>query len=805
MVLWRRGKPGFLGLILMGTLVVGAAPTAADTTREGLAWELVHHGTPWVIWTDGRVSVPLVVRNTGTVTWTPESLDHVAYHWRAADGHMVVLDGRRTELAHAVMPGEEIAVSARLISPPAPGTWVLEWAMVREQVRWYPAPEGGAANQVRVRVWPRIAVLQGGLLLGSIALLVLVWMLPEGVGRRALRAVGPILWAWGFTVTLTASFAELSGVVVETIIPGMGLSAAALAALPVALSPRRFRPAAAALVTLALSVLAVADLVYLRFFGNVVPPEAVLAWRQMGQIRESISSLMVSRDAWLVPGLLAGAVVAFGWPKVTPVWGVPRRDRFCFGVTVTVMLVALLPLACGLRAAWGDREIRDQVFDQHQTIARLGWLGAHTFEGVQATGERLLRRPLTEDEKGRIFEFAAGRHEWARAQDSGFGVARGANLILIQAESLHHWVIDARLGDQEITPFLNGLKDRGVFFSHVFDQSAQGRSSDGEFAALNAHHPLARGAVVFRRAGNRFVALPRLLGEAGYTTLSAHAFDRGFWNRAVVHPRIGFERSLFRREMGTGETIGWGLADGVFFERMMPHLAELPQPFFAFLITLGLHHPFAEFPPRHRVLDVGELEDSPLGNYLHAMRYLDACLEDLFAGLDGARLLENSVVAIYADHESGLRIDERVQHLARSGAWNAAARVRLRRVPFLAWLPEKTFSGEVPTLGGHIDIAPTLLHLLGIRPPFGFAGVPLVEGRPFPAVMADGSAVLGDVLLARSPDLPPDGLCYSFPAGERLERERCDDLDRLARAELWASRTVVDRDLAWDLARAGVP
>src|SRR5690606_11775996 len=120
---------------------------------------------------------------------------------------------------------------------------------------------------------------------------------------------------------------------------------------------------------------------------------------------------------------------------------------------------------------------------------------------------------------------------------------------------------------------------------------------------------------------------------AGYATLSAHPYKRGFWNRATLHPRYGFDRSLFDRELGPGPVIGWGLADEVFFAHVLPELAGLPRPFFAFLITLSLHHPYDAFPPGLRRLQLGGLEGTSLGNCLNGIHHLDAALAELFAGL----------------------------------------------------------------------------------------------------------------------------------------------------------------------------
>lgn len=97
----------------------------------------------------------------------------------------------------------------------------------------------------------------------------------------------------------------------------------------------------------------------------------------------------------------------------------------------------------------------------------------------------------------------------------------------VQVESFQAWVVGASINGQEVTPFLNRLRRESLYFPNLFDQSGQGRSSDGEFITLNSLLALDRGAVSFRRPHNRFLALPSVLRANGYTTLSAHPFERG--------------------------------------------------------------------------------------------------------------------------------------------------------------------------------------------------------------------------------------------------------------------------------------
>jgi phosphoglycerol transferase MdoB-like AlkP superfamily enzyme len=264
-----------------------------------------------------------------------------------------------------------------------------------------------------------------------------------------------------------------------------------------------------------------------------------------------------------------------------------------------------------------------------------------------------------------------------------------------------------------------------------------------------------------------------------------------------MHPRYGFSRSMFERELGPGPEIGWGLADGPFFERMAPELAALPRPFFAFLITLSLHHPYDSFPERFKTLDLGRLEGTRLGNYLHGMNYFDRSLEALFDDLREAGVLDETVVAIYGDHDARLELDDDVLEVAGLRDWSPSIYHRLERVPLFVVLPEGEPRGEVETVGGHIDVAPTLLHYLGVPRPAAFAGRPLLPGSGDGfAAYPDGSAFADDrFFVAQGYDIPADGACFDAGEGTARRRSDCDDLVWRAAEELSHSRAVLDLDL----------
>jgi phosphoglycerol transferase MdoB-like AlkP superfamily enzyme len=378
----------------------------------------------------------------------------------------------------------------------------------------------------------------------------------------------------------------------------------------------------------------------------------------------------------------------------------------------------------------------------------------------------------------------------------------GHNLLLIQVEALQTWVIGLEVEGQEITPLLNRMRDEADWYPYLIDQTNQGKTSDAEYAVLNSQHPLGEGAICFLRADNSFYTLAHVLAEHGYATLSAHPYKRGFWNRAVLHPRYGFTRSLFDRELGDGQKVGWGLADGLFFERMVPELAALPEPWFAFLITLSLHHPYDEFPRNLAQLELGGLEGTRVGNYLEAMHYFDRSLAALLVALDEAGLLEHTIVALYGDHDARFELEEypEVLALAGLGDWEPAAFARLERVPLFVRIPATVRPAleTVNVVGGHLDIAPTLLHALGLPRPRAFVGRPLLPGGELPSFAAypDGSAYAHDrMFVATGRGIPREGGCFEFPVGDSRPRHECAALAERAAEELAISRAVVDHDL----------
>ena len=182
---------------------------------------------------------------------------------------------------------------------------------------------------------------------------------------------------------------------------------------------------------------------------------------------------------------------------------------------------------------------------------------------------------------------------------------------------------------------------------NTYDQTYMGTTSDGEFTSLQSLHPLPTGAVATRYGANDFFALPAVLASHGYETLSAVAESGDFWNKRQMHPKLGFRQSFFADAFRPGELLGLGLADREFFAQIDPVLRSQRRPFMALLVTLSNHHPY-RLPAGHRVLSLGELAGSLLGDYLESVHYFDAMFGGFVDTLRRDGVLDRSLIVFTA-------------------------------------------------------------------------------------------------------------------------------------------------------------
>jgi phosphoglycerol transferase MdoB-like AlkP superfamily enzyme len=632
------------------------------------------------------------------------------------------------------------------------------------------------------------------------ALLVLVLAserIPRVRAHRAwpvLREILPVLAVVVAAQCAAQWFTAVSEIRPPRFLPALAASSAL--ALPAAIATGRARRIVAGVSIVVIGFLGLADALYFRFFGGIVPLVSASNAKQAWNVTGSIVALFMQRDLAFL-----GLMAAGGWLLATrperPIATSERLRKLTFRGALAVSLAGVLYLGLDVRGWLQDERSSTAIFSWKRWLFQTGLFGGHVRDVARMMRQtRRAGEPLSAESMRALGKYL----ETTRvSSDDLFGAARGKNLIVVQVEALQAWVIDAKVRGVEITPFLNRLsRERAIYFNGIWDQTMISPTADSEFLSMNSLHPLPDAAVVFRFSDNDFVALPGLLGRQGYSTLSVHAFERGFWNRATIHPRYGFQHSYFDRELGEGPKVGWGLPDKILFPRALEQMDRARRPFMAFVITLTSHHPYYFIPPEEQHIETRGLP-GVLDGYVASMRYVDEALSEFFTALSRRDYAKDTIVAIYGDHESRIELDDTAENQARSLLSLDAQTLRdvadrnfaTRKVPFLVVLPDAKQGRTIDAVGGQIDIAPTLLHLTGLSKPKSMIGRPLFAGGGA-VFRADGSAVEGDRLRL------PDGNCRTL-GGKGLPLAECAGLGKRADEQLKASWTITDHNLAEQL------
>jgi hypothetical protein len=218
-------------------------------------------------------------------------------------------------------------------------------------------------------------------------------------------------------------------------------------------------------------------------------------------------------------------------------------------------------------------------------------------------------------------------------------------LIIIQAESLDFNVLGYEANGQEVTPFLNRLREQSLFYRVAAARYIG--SADADFVMLSGVMPSTR-IITYNIPNYPYEnTLPQLLARYGYRTAAFHGNTGNFYNRRNAFEKMDFSEIHFREELVSRDGLpsrSWGVDDRDLLEFSTRRLQDTPDPVCHFIITLATHTPYTLIPATER--EIFAKPQSMAQDYLNNMRYLDNLLRDYLGALKSA------TVVIYSDHSA---------------------------------------------------------------------------------------------------------------------------------------------------------
>ncbi|MGX6465783.1 LTA synthase family protein [Leuconostoc falkenbergense] len=388
-----------------------------------------------------------------------------------------------------------------------------------------------------------------------------------------------------------------------------------------------------------------------------------------------------------------------------------------FAILTTLFGVILMFVDYGI-ASTNRSGLLTRSFDNNYIVKYLGLNEYAVFNAVQTYNQTESRKRAKPTDLAKVKKFVATQKLPDNIQY--YGTQKGKNVFMIHLESFQQFLIDYKVDGQEVTPNLNKFyhDQNTLSFDNFYNQVGQGKTSDAEMMQENSLFGLATGsAMVKYGTNNTFESLPAILGQRGYTTAAFHGDVASFWNRDNTYKSFGydyfFSKSYYSNANKANYNIGYGMKDKIFLRDSAQYIEQLPQPFYAKLITVTNHYPY-DLDKQNIDFPATKTGDNTVDGYVQTAHYLDQSFGELMTYLKKVGLYNNSVFVLYGDHY-GISENHQpaiAQLLGKDKITNYDL-ANFQKVPFMIHATGLK-GGNNHTYGGEIDMMPTLLDVLGV-------------------------------------------------------------------------------------------
>lgn len=462
-----------------------------------------------------------------------------------------------------------------------------------------------------------------------------------------------------------------------------------------------------------LTTLCILDVMYFRGFLTMPSVLVFTQTANLDNLGNTLTSMLSPYDIlFLLDFIILGVYVYFtkSYYKEKPKRAV---KTFALSLVISLLYVGYIPFNLYiLNNEDVDGAYMFDGYDPTNTSEYFSSIGYHIIDAYTVYRDS---KPytLTSEEEEQVKTYYDWKNE--NLADNEFkGISKGKNLIVIQVESLESFIIGKEYNGQKITPNMDKLIEKGLYFPNIYEQVNEGTSSDCDFMTNTSLLPLRRGGTFFRYPNADYNSMPKILASDGYETASIHPDKGSFWNYSnALSGGIGFEHFFDYYSFQETEKIGMGISDEAYFTQVIPKIKNFKEPFFVHTITLTNHGPF-DLPTEKRTFNLNEeLGKSEMGGYIESVHYTDAQIGKFINNLEKEGLLDNSLIVITGDHAGVHKYyNDSTNKLSTKEDWFVDDGEH--KVPLIIYDTGIKESKTLEVIGGQIDTMPTILYLLGI-------------------------------------------------------------------------------------------
>lgn len=335
------------------------------------------------------------------------------------------------------------------------------------------------------------------------------------------------------------------------------------------------------------------------------------------------------------------------------------------------------------------------------------------------------------------------------------GMFKGYNLIYLTAEGFSQYAVD-----EELTPTLYKLTHSGFVCEDYYVPLWQTSTSDGEYVNMTGLVPDQQLSFKRTAENDHPFALPAYFEAEGVKSYAYHNNSLTYYDRHKTHPNLGYDFKAAKLGKLTQEEGGdqlfeiesaesWPASDLEMIQATLPEYIN-DDRFHAYYMTVSGHMQYTFSANSMSYRNREAVESLPYSDevkaYIACNMELDKALEYLIEELDKAGKLENTVIALSADHYPYGLENDKIEELTDKDLDDS---LELYRNSLILWNSEMETVTIEKTCSA-IDLLPTLYNLFGFDYDSRlFAGKDMLSDSESFVVFADRSFITDKVIYNR--------------------------------------------------------
>ncbi len=228
----------------------------------------------------------------------------------------------------------------------------------------------------------------------------------------------------------------------------------------------------------------------------------------------------------------------------------------------------------------------------------------------------------------------------------------GKNLIVIMMESVNEIFINP-----DLYPNFYKMYSEGISFSNNYSPRNSCATGNNEFSAMTGLYSIQNNCTANIYRDNTYeTAIFNLFKNAGYKTSSMHDYTEYYYYRNTIHTNMGSDAYYGVEDLGIpyyNEYKNWASDEDFMDVAMDITLKDTSNPFMLWLTTVSSHQPYNQSSVEgDKYLSITEDTDYPndLRRYMSKLKTLDNALGILLDRLEGAGILDDTVIVMFGDH-----------------------------------------------------------------------------------------------------------------------------------------------------------